>query len=151
MDWLTAAPFFVILGALGVRVAGRDDAYAVTAVSGGRLDESGEQAILEFEGEGGRLRLAIPMAEVAAVLSVCIGLAGQRLPQGGEAAHATIPVADWRVGVSDLGALVLGLAPAAGGALAFHLTAAQAGDMAEALERGLDLAMRGKASPGRRR
>lgn|GEM_PF-4492683 len=117
-----------------------DDAFAVTAVSGGRLDLTGESAVLEFESEGGIVRIALPAGEVAALLSVCIGLAGQGLLNGGEAEHATIPVVDWRVGVSDLKALVLGLAPEAGGALAFHLTAAQGRGMASALLRGAEMA-----------
>ena len=117
-----------------------DDAFAVTAVSGARLDLTGESVVLEFESEGGIVRIALPAGEVAALLSVCIGLAGQGLLNGGEAEHATIPVVDWREGVSDLKALVLGLAPEAGGALAFHLTAAQGRGMASALLRGAEMA-----------
>ena len=117
-----------------------DDAFAVTAVSGARLDLTGESVVLEFESEGGIVRIALPAGEVAALLSVCIGLAGQGLLNSGEAEHATIPVVDWRVGVSDLKALVLGLAPEAGGALAFHLTAAQGRGMASALLRGAEMA-----------
>ena len=121
-------------------MTGRDDAYLATAVGGGWLEGSGDTAVLEFEGENGPVRLVIPADEVTALLSVCIGLAVQGLPRGGEGEHATIPVADWRVGVSEGRALVLGLAPEAGGALAFHLTSVQAREMASALLRGAELA-----------
>ena len=118
----------------------RDDAYSATDVRGGWLEDSGENAILEFDGEKGSVRLVIPANQLSALLSVCIGLAGQCLPNGGAAEHATIPVADWRVGVSEQKALVLGLAPQAGGALAFHLTSPQAREIASALLRGTELA-----------
>ena len=57
----------------------------------------------------------------------------------------TIPVGDWRVGVSELKALVLGLAPEAGGALAFHLTSGQARGVASALLRGAEFVDEGRA------
>lgn len=118
----------------------RDDSCSVSGVAGGRLDPFSETVVLEFEARDGPIRLSLPVTEVAALLSVCIGLAGQDLPSGGAAEHATIPVADWRVGVSELKALVLGLAPQAGGALAFHLSAPQAREMASALLRGAEIA-----------
>jgi hypothetical protein len=121
-------------------VTGRDDAYAMKAVGGGWLEGDGETAVLEFDSGAGPVRLVIPAEQLAALLSVCIGLAGQALPNGGEAEHATIPVSDWRVGVSEGKALILGLAPEAGGALAFHLTTIQAREMASALLRGAELA-----------
>lgn len=125
----------------------RDDAYSATAVGGGWLEGCGETAVFEFDGENGPVRLAIPASQLSALLSVCIGLAGEGLPNGGDAEHATIPVADWRVGVSEQKALVLGLAPQAGGALAFHLTSTQAQEMASALLRGAQLA---DSAPARR-
>ena len=123
----------------------RGDVIAVTGVTSGRLDASAETAVIEFSGAAGPVRLAVPLGELAALLSVCIGLAGQSLPQGDAAEHATIPVGDWRVGVSELKALVLGLAPEAGGALAFHLTSGQARGVASALLRGAEFVDEGRA------
>lgn len=118
----------------------RDGAISAGGVQGGRLDAAGEQALLEFEGEGGPIRLALPVGELTALLSVCIGLVGQGLPQDSDAEHPTIPVSDWRVGVSERKAVVLALAPEAGGALAFHLSAQQAESLASALLRGVEFA-----------
>lgn len=143
-DWQTCCRFSVILDACEGFVTDRDDAYPATTIGGGWLEDSGETAVLEFDGESGPVRLAIPADQLAALLSVCIGLVGQALPHGGEAEHATIPVADWRVGVSEQKALVLGLAPQAGGALAFHLTSPQAREMASALLRGAAMAESGQ-------
>ena len=128
----------------------RDDVIAVTGVSGGRLDASAEQATIEFTGAAGPVRVSLPLEDLTALLSVCIGLAGQSLPRGDAAEHATIPVGDWRVGVSELKALVLGLAPEAGGALAFHLTRAQARGVAAALLRGVELVDGGPSGEPRR-
>lgn len=119
------------------------DAISVTGVASGQLDEAGEHILLTFESAVGPVRLVAPAAELAALLSVCIGLSGQSLPACGGREHATIPVTDWRVGVTASPALVLGLAPEAGGALAFHLTPQQAREMAAALSRGVQLAEAG--------
>jgi len=126
-----------------------DETYSASAVSGGRLGDSGEDVRLVFEGPQGPLEIALPAGELMALLSICVGLSGQALPQGGEAEHPTIPVADWRVGVTA-DAAVLGLAPEAGGALAFHLTPQQAGQIAAALGRAAALAKPAEA-PARRR
>lgn len=115
-----------------------DETYSATAVTGGRRGD-GDDVRLVFEGPQGPLELMLPAGELMALLSVCVGLAGQALPQGGEADHPTIPVADWRVGVTA-DAAVLGLAPEPGGALAFHLTPQQAGQIAAALGRAAALA-----------
>jgi hypothetical protein len=131
----------MLLGLRG-QVAG-SDAIFVTGVASGQLDEAGEHILLSFDSATGPVRLVVPAAELAALLSVCIGLAGQGLPACGGREHATIPVADWRVGVTASSALVLGLAPEAGGALAFHLTPQQAREMAVALSRGVQLAEAG--------
>lgn len=124
-------------------MAGSDDAYSSTGVTSGQLDETGEQVLLTLESEAGPIRLRLPAAELMALVSVCIGLTGLRLPAGGDDEMATIPVADWRIGVTASSALVLGLAPEAGGALAFHLTPQQAQEMAVALGRGARLAQAG--------
>lgn len=123
------------------------DAISVTAVASGQLDEAGEHILLTFDSATGPVRLVVPAAELEALLSVCIGLAGQGLPACSGREHATIPVADWRVGVTASPALVLGLAPEAGGALAFHLTPQQAREMAIALTRGVQLAEAGDPPP----
>lgn len=124
-------------------MAGSDDAFTVSGVTSGQLDEQGDGVLLTFEGAAGPVRLVLPAAQLMALVSVCIGLAGQRLPADGEGAVATIPVADWRIGVTAAPAVVLGLAPDAGGALAFHLTPEQAREMAAALVRGAQLAQAG--------
>lgn len=116
------------------------NAYSVTGVAGGLLDDAGESALLAFEGQDGPVNLVLPAAELGALLSVCVGLAGQRLPEGGEAEHPTIPVADWRVGVTASQAVIVGLAPEAGGALAFHLSHHQARELLAALSRAVELA-----------
>ena len=113
------------------------DAHFVTAVAGGLLDEPGEAALLSFESAAGPVNLVLPAAELPALLSVCVGLGGQALPDGGEAEHPTIPVADWRVGVTQSQDVVLALAPQAGGALAFHLSAEQAQAVVTGLTRAL--------------
>jgi hypothetical protein len=119
----------------------------VTGVASGEFDAAGEDVVLTFEGPAGPLRLALPHAELMALVSVCIGLVGQGLPARGAGELATIPVEDWRIGVTASGALALGLAPQAGGALAFHLTPRQAEEMAAALMRGARLAQVGDAPP----
>lgn len=116
---------------------GSNDAYSVTAVAGGVLDETGEAALLRFDTGGEALSLVLPTAELAALLSVCVGLAGQQLPDAGGADLTTIPVADWRVGVTGAQDLVLALAPEAGGSLAFHLTRDQAAALISALGQAL--------------
>jgi hypothetical protein len=116
-----------------------DDAFPVTEVADGKLDEDGETVLLSFRSDRGPVRVALPVAELMALLSVCVGLTGQSLPDGGETEHLTIPVNDWRVGVTGAESLVLGLAPEAGGALAFHLTRGQAREIAAALGRGVEL------------
>jgi hypothetical protein len=126
-------------------VAGSDDTFSVSGVTSGQLDEQGEGVLLTFEAAAGPVRMLLPAAELMALVSVCIGLTGQRLPADGEGELATIPVADWRVGVTAASAVVLGLAPDAGGALAFHLTPQQAREMAAALVRGTQLAQAGDA------
>lgn len=122
-----------------------DETFSASTVSGGRRGDSGDDVLLVFEGPEGPFELVLPAAELMALLSVCVGLAGQALPEGGEAEHPTIPVADWRVGVTA-DAAVLGLAPEPGGALAFHLTPQQAGQIAAALGRAAALA---KPEPAR--
>jgi hypothetical protein len=124
-------------------VAGSDDAFSVSGVTSGQFDEAGEGVLLTFAGPAGPIRLVLPAAELMALVSVCIGLTGQSLPADGEGELETIPVADWRVGVTASAAVVLGLAPEAGGALAFHLTPQQAREMAAALVRGVQLAQAG--------
>lgn len=128
------------------------DAISVIGVASGHLDEAGEHILLTFESAAGPVRLLAPAGELAALLSVCIGLSGQGLPASDGREHATIPVADWRVGVTASPALVLGLAPQGGGALAFHLTPQQAHEMAAALTRGVQLARAceppARAAPG---
>jgi hypothetical protein len=121
-------------------VAGSKEAYCVTGVTSGQLGETGEHVVLTFEGAGGAVGVALPRSQLMALVSVCIGLAGQDLPSREAAELSTIPVSDWRVGVTAGGALALGLAPAAGGALAFHLSPQQAEEMAAALVRGARLA-----------
>lgn len=116
-----------------------DETYSATGVTGGRRSDSGEDVQLVFASPEGPLEITLPACELMALLSVCVGLSGQALPQGGEAEHPTIPVADWRVGVTA-DAAVLSLAPAPGGALAFHLTPQQAGQIAAALGRAAALA-----------
>lgn len=123
-----------------------DETYSAKGVTGGRRSDSGEDVRLMFEGPAGPLEIALPAGELMALLSVCVGLSGQALPQAGEAEHPTIPVADWRVGVTA-DAAVLGLAPAPGGALAFHLTPQQAGQIAAALGRAAALAKPGQTAP----
>jgi hypothetical protein len=122
------------------------DVYFVTAVSDGQVEELGDTVRLNFDSDAGPLRLRLPAAELMALVSVCIGLAGQALPDGGETEHLTIPVTDWRVGVTAADSLVLGLAPDAGGALAFHLSRQQAGEMAAALSRGVAMTSPANAS-----
>ena len=124
-------------------MAGSDDAFSVSGVTSGQFDEAGESVLLTFAGAAGPIRLVLPAAELMALLSVCIGLTGQSLPADCEGELATIPVADWRIGVTTAAAVVLGLAPGAGGALAFHLTQQQAQEMAAALGRGVQLAQAG--------
>jgi hypothetical protein len=109
----------------------------VTGVAGGLLDEAGESALLQFEAGDDALNLVMPAAELSALLSVCMGLAGQKLPDAGEADHPTIPVGDWRVGVTGSQGVVLALAARSGGALAFRLQRDQAREMVEALCRAL--------------
>lgn len=121
-------------------MAGFDETYRLTGVTSGQLGQTGEDVVLTFQGIEGPVRLALPHAELMALVSVCIGLAGQNLPAKDTTELATIPVADWRIGVTAAGALALGLAPEAGGALAFHLTPQQAEEMAAALVRGARLA-----------
>jgi hypothetical protein len=116
----------------------------VTEVADGQLDDAGETLVITFRSAEGPVRLAMPAAELMALLSVCVGLSGQNLPagagdDGGETEHLTMPVADWRVGVTGAESLVLGLAPATGGALAFHLTRRQAREMAAALAQGVEI------------
>lgn len=118
-------------------MSGPSDAYSLTAVAGGLLDEAGETAILKFDGASGALDLTLPAEELTALLSVCVALVGQVLPVGGETEHPTIPISDWRVGLTRAQALVLALAPEAGGALAFHLSREQAQGVAAALARAL--------------
>jgi hypothetical protein len=113
------------------------DAHFVTAVAGGMLDDAGEAALLTFESAAGPVNLLLPAAELPALLSVCVGLGGEALPNGGEAQHPTIPVADWRVGVTQGEDVVMALAPQAGGALAFHLSAEQAQALVTGLSRAL--------------
>jgi hypothetical protein len=121
-----------------VRVSDSNDAFSVTGVAGGLLDESGDNALLVFEaGADEGLTLLMPTAELPALLSVCLGLAGQKLPEAGEADHPAIPIVDWRVGVTESAQLVLALAPQAGGALAFRLQARQAQEIRDALNRAL--------------
>ncbi|CAN7269351.1 hypothetical protein LJR219_001197 [Phenylobacterium sp. LjRoot219] len=120
------------------------ETYSAIGVAGGQRGETDDQVVLVFDGPAGPLEVALPAAELMALLSVCVGLAGQALPQGGEADHPTIPVADWRVGVTA-DAAVLGLAPEPGGALAFHLTPQQAGQIAAALGRAAALAQSAEA------
>jgi hypothetical protein len=115
------------------------ETFSAIGVAGGQRGDTNDEVVLIFDGPSGPLELALPAAEVMALLSVCVGLAGQALPQGGEADHPTIPVADWRVGVTA-DATVLGLAPEPGGALAFHLTPQQASQIAAALGRAAALA-----------
>jgi hypothetical protein len=122
-----------------------DDVFPVTEVADGQLDDDGETVLLSFRSDRGPVRLALPIAELTALLSVCVGLTGQALPDSGETEHLTIPVDDWRVGVTGAESLVLGLAPEAGGALAFHLTRRQAREMAAALSRGVELTAPGAA------
>jgi len=124
-------------------VAGSDDAFSVSGVTSGQFDEAGEGVLLTFAGPAGPIRLVLPPAELMDLVSVCIALTGQSLPADGEGEVATIPVADWRVGVTASAAVVLGLAPEAGGALAFHLTPRQAREVAAALDRGVQLAQAG--------
>lgn len=124
-------------------MAESDEAYCVTGVASGQPGETGEDVVLTFAGPDGPVRLALPHGELMALVSVCIGLAGQDLPAGGAVELATIPVADWRIGVTAGGALALGLAPEAGGALAFHLTPQQGEEMAAALVRAARLAEAG--------
>lgn len=124
-------------------MAGSDDAYSVSGVTSGQFDEAGDDVVLTFEAASGPVRLVLPAAELMALVSVCIGLTGQSLPADGEGELATIPVADWRVGVTAASAVVLGLAPDAGGALAFHLTPEQARELSAALGRGVQLAQAG--------
>jgi len=124
-----------------------DETYSASGVTGGRRGDGDEDVRLVFEGPQGPLEVALPAGELMALLSVCVGLAGQALPQGGEE-HSTIPVADWRVGVTA-SAAVLGLAPEPGGALAFHLTPQQAGEIAAALGRAAALAKPGEGAPRR--
>jgi len=112
-------------------------AYCVTGVAGGALDQDGEAALLAFDGEGGPLNVVLPVGELMALLSVCIGLAGQALPESGEADHPTIPVGDWRVGLTSAQAVAVAFAPASGGALSFHLSREQAQGLAGALNRAL--------------
>jgi hypothetical protein len=125
-----------------------DETYWASGVTGGCRGDGGEDVRLVFEGPQGPLEVALPAGELMALLSVCVGLAGQALPQGGEAEHPTIPVADWRVGVTA-SAAVLGLAPGPGGALAFHLTPRQAGEIAAALGRAAALAKPAEAAQPR--
>lgn len=113
------------------------DAYPVTGVAGGALDSRGEAALLAFDGETGPLNVVLPVGELAALLSVCVGLTSQALPQAGEVDHVTIPVGDWRVGVTASHAVAVAFAPASGGALSFHLTRAQAEALAGALTRAV--------------
>jgi hypothetical protein len=131
-------------------VSGPSDAFSVTGVAGGLLDETGEAAVLRFEAAGGALSLVMPAAELNALLSVCVGLCGQKLPEAGEAEHPTIPVADWRVGVTSAPGLALALAPEAGGALAFHLRPDQARQLADALTRALAALEARSSAPGGR-
>ena len=121
-------------------MAGFDEAYRLTGVTSGQLGQTGEEVVLTFQGAEGPVRLALPHAELMALVSVCIGLAGQDLPAKDATELATIPVADWRIGVTSAGALALGLSPEAGGALTFRLTPRQAEEMAAALVRGARLA-----------
>lgn len=114
------------------------DAFSVTGVTGGLLDEAADAALLTFEAEAGALSLVLPATELPALLSVCVGLTGQKLPSAGDADHPTIPIGDWRVGVTCRG-LVVALAPESGGALAFHLRRDQAEAIFEALRRALEL------------
>ncbi|MDB5447836.1 MAG: hypothetical protein JWQ97_3153 [Phenylobacterium sp.] len=109
------------------------DAFSVICVAGGLLDDERKAALLAFDGEAGPVTLLLPAAELMSLLSVCVGLAGQALPAAGEAEHPTIPVADWRVGVTAGEAVVVGLAPKAGGALAFNFSRDQARELAQAL------------------
>ena len=109
------------------------DAFSVICVAGGLLDDDGKAALLAFDGEAGPLTLVLPAAELMSLLSVCVGLAGHALPSAGEAEHPTIPVADWRVGVTSGEAVVVGLAPKAGGALTFNLSRGQAQELGQAL------------------
>jgi hypothetical protein len=113
--------------------------FSASGVIGGRREDGGADVQLVFEGPQGPLEIVLPAAELMSLLSLCVGLSGQRLPQAGEAEHPTIPVADWRVGVTA-GATVLGLAPQPGGALTFHLTPQQASQIAAALVRAAALA-----------
>jgi hypothetical protein len=138
--WRTPRRFSAILAWSEGAVAVSDKAYCATGVASGELRQDGEDVVLTFLGPEGPLRLALPQAELMALVSVCIGLAGQPLPSRGAPELATIPLADWRVGVTATGALALGLAPDAGGALAFHLTPRQAEEIAGALVRGARLA-----------
>lgn len=124
-----------------------DEAHRLTGVTSGELGQTGEDVVLTFQGAEGPVRLALPHAELMALVSVCIGLAGQNLPARDATPLATIPVADWRIGVTSAGALALGLAPEAGGALAFHLTPRQAEEMAAALVRGARLAQAEDPTP----
>ena len=121
-------------------MAGSDEAYCLTGVTSGELGETGADVVLTFQAPDGPVRLRLPHAELMALVSVCIGLAGQDLPGRGGTELSTIPVVDWRLGVTAAGALALGLAPEAGGALAFHLTPRQAEEIAAALVRGARLA-----------
>jgi hypothetical protein len=105
----------------------------VTGVAGGLLDEAGEAALLQFEAGAGALNVIMPATELAALLSVCMGLTGQMLPAAGEADHPTIPVVDWRVGVTGAQGVVVALSAESGGALAFHLRREQAREIVEAL------------------
>ena len=129
-----------------LRVLRPDETYWVT---GGRRGDSGDDVRLVFDGPKGPLEIALPAGELMALLSVCVGLSGQALPEAGAAEHPTIPVADWRVGVTP-DAAVLSLAPEPGGALAFHLTPQQAGQIAAALGRAAALA-KPPAAPAQRR
>lgn len=124
-------------------MAGSDDALSATGVTSGQFDEEGAGVLLTFDSAAGPFCLALPADQLMALLSVCIGLTGQNLPTDDAGELATIPLADWRVGVTAASAVVLGLAPAAGGALAFHLTPQQAQEIAAALGRGVQLAQAG--------
>jgi hypothetical protein len=130
----------------GFSVTDRTDAYAATAVTGGLLTGDGA-ALLAFEGEERAVNLRLPLGELMSLLSVCVGLTGQRLPNGGDPEHPAIPVADWRIGVTAERAVVLAMGLEAGGSLSFHMEPQQATEFMSALSRALEVA-NGETPPG---
>jgi hypothetical protein len=110
------------------------DAF-VASVRAGTILPGGSHAAITIDVGDATISLAVPVIELAGLLTLCMGLSAQAAASRGAEEAEVLPVEDWQVGRTASEAMLLRLSSESGASLTYRFDRRQALQLRDAITR----------------